>query len=172
MKKVLQVLDEHFEEFLIVVLLTIMTASIFYQVIMRYVFLKSPSWTEELTRFSFIWCAYFGVSLGIKKDAHISVMAAMHLLPAKGQKVMKIVADLVFLGFAILILYLGVQTTGTIAMLGRKSPALEIPMYYVYAALPVGFVCIIFRLLQSLYKQIRDFRKEDDVAAEKEDYSI
>ncbi len=65
-KKVLHFLDEHFEEMMLVILLAVMTASIFYQVVMRYVFNSAPSWTEELCRYSFIWCAYFGVSLGVK----------------------------------------------------------------------------------------------------------
>lgn len=162
MKKVLRMVDEHFEEVMLVILLAIMTASIFYQVVMRYVFSSAPSWTEELTRYSFIWCAYFGVSLGVKRDAHISVMAVIDLLPKKVQKVMRIVANLLFLAFAVLIFVLGLKTAMQIKMLGRKSPAMEIPMYYVYAALPVGFFCIILRLLQSIYHQIRDFGKGPD----------
>jgi TRAP-type C4-dicarboxylate transport system permease small subunit len=170
MKKVLKWLDEHFEESMIVALLTVMTFSIFYQVIMRYIFSNAPSWTEELTRYAFIWCAYFGVSLGIKKDAHISVMAVINLLPKKGQKVMHIVANLIFLAFAVIILVLGYQTMVTVASLGRRSPALEIPMYLVYAALPVGFICIVVRLIQAIYKQVRNFKQEEE--EQKEDYSI
>lgn len=155
MKKVLRFLDTWFEQIVLVALLSVMVAAIFYQVIMRYVFSNSPSWTEELTRYAFIWCIYFGVSYGVKMDAHIRVMAAVNLLPKKGQQVMVILADLLFLAFAVFILYQGVTMTSTIAMLGRKSPALEIPMQYIYSALPAGFVCIIFRLLQSLFYQVK-----------------
>ncbi len=162
MKKLLHFLDEHFEEMMLVILLAVMTASIFYQVVMRYVFNSAPSWTEELCRYSFIWCAYFGVSLGVKRNAHISVMAAVDLLPKKEQKVMHVVANLIFLAFAILIFVLGWKVTGQIKMLGRKSPAMEIPMWYVYGALPIGFLCIIFRLLQVLFHQIRTFGKEEE----------
>ena len=172
MKKVLRMVEEHFEEVMLVVLLAVMTAAIFYQVVMRYVFNAAPSWTEELTRYAFIWCAYFGVSLGVKKNAHISVMAAVNLLPQKGQKIMHIVANLIFLAFAVLILWLGIKTTSQIKMLGRKSPAMEIPMYWVYAASPVGFLCIILRLVQSIYHQIREFNREASVDKPEEDYSI
>ena len=78
MKRLSKFIDDHFEEMVIVMLLSVMTAAIFYQVIMRYLFNKAPSWTEELTRYAFIWCAYFGVSLGVKRNAHISVMAEVH----------------------------------------------------------------------------------------------
>ena len=56
-------------------------------------------------------------------------------------------------------------------MLGRRSPAMEIPMWFVYGALPVGFFCIILRLLQSIYHQIKDFNKAE-TEEPKEDYSI
>lgn len=158
MRKVLKLLDDHFEEVIIVILLAIMTISIFYQVIMRYIFGRAPSWTEELTRYAFIWCAYFGVSLGVKRDAHISVLAAINLLPKKGQEWMHIVANLIFLVFSVIILKLGVDTMLSIARLGRRSAALEIPMWIVYAALPVGFVCIILRLCQAIFFQCKALR--------------
>ena len=89
-------------------------------------------------------------------------MAAVDLLPKKEQKVMHVVANLIFLAFAILIFVLGWKVTGQIKMLGRKSPAMEISMWYVYGALPIGFLCIIFRLLQVLFHQIRTFGKEEE----------
>ena len=39
---------------------------------------------------------------------------------------------------------------------------MEIPMWYVYGALPIGFLCIIFRLLQVLFHLIRTFGKEEE----------
>ena len=160
MRKFLNFLDNYFEKIIIVTLMSVMVVAIFYQVIMRYVFSDSPSWTEEITRYAFIWCIYFGVSLGVKMDAHIRVMAAIELLPKKGQKVMMVIADLVFLAFSIFIFCLSIKMTGTIASLGRTSAALEIPMKYIYAALPAGFACIIIRLIQSLIRQVRHFKDE------------
>lgn len=158
MKRLSKFIDDHFEEMVIVMLLSVMTVAIFYQVIMRYLFNKAPSWTEELTRYAFIWCAYFGVSLGVKRNAHISVMAVIDLLSPKNRKKMYMIANVIFLAFSVIILKLGVETTMSIAKLGRKSAALEIPMWIVYAALPVGFTFIILRLIQAIYGQIRDIR--------------
>ncbi len=56
-------------------------------------------------------------------------MAAVDLLPEKKeQKVMHVVANLIFLAFAILIFVLGWEGDRTDQMLGRKSPAMEISM--------------------------------------------
>lgn len=47
--KVLKLIDDKLEEYLMVVLTVAMTALIFIQVVMRYVFHNSPAWTEELS---------------------------------------------------------------------------------------------------------------------------
>ena len=75
---------------------------------------------------------------------------------------MKKIVNVIFLAFSVIILKLGVETTMSIAKLGRKSAALEIPMWIVYAALPVGFAFIILRLIQAIYGQIRDIRRQNE----------
>ena len=44
-----------FEEYLLVISLAVTVTLIFYQVIMRFIFNDAPSWTEEVTRYIFIW---------------------------------------------------------------------------------------------------------------------
>lgn len=51
MKKVLQRLDRYAEEFLLVVFLGAMTLIMGVQVVSRYVFDMSLSWSEEITRY-------------------------------------------------------------------------------------------------------------------------
>lgn len=62
MKKVLHWLDENLEEFLLVVFLIAMTLIMGIQVLSRYVFGQSLSWSEEITRYLFIWSGFLSVS--------------------------------------------------------------------------------------------------------------
>ena len=55
MKKILHWLDENLEEFILVVFLIAMTLIMGIQVFCRYVLGMSLSWSEELTRYLFIW---------------------------------------------------------------------------------------------------------------------
>ena len=55
MKKALQWLDENLEEVLLVIALAAMAVIMGIQVIARYIFGASLSWSEELTRYIFIW---------------------------------------------------------------------------------------------------------------------
>ena len=55
MKKILHYLDEYLEEILMVIFLIAMTLIMGIQVFSRYVLGMSLSWSEEITRYLFIW---------------------------------------------------------------------------------------------------------------------
>ena len=61
MKKILHWLDENLEEFILVIFLIAMTLIMGIQVFCRYVLGMSLSWSEELTRYLFIWCGFLSV---------------------------------------------------------------------------------------------------------------
>ena len=63
MKKTLHWLDENLEEFILVIFLIAMTLIMGIQVLCRYVLGMSLSWSEELTRYLFIWCGFLSVRL-------------------------------------------------------------------------------------------------------------
>ena len=58
MKKTLHWLDENLEEFLLVVMLAAMTLIMGIQIFSRYALGQSLSWSEEVTRFLFIWSGF------------------------------------------------------------------------------------------------------------------
>ncbi len=59
---------EHLEEFFIIPLMFAMSIIIFIQVIMRYVFQNSLTWSEELARYMFVWLVYFAVSFTARRE--------------------------------------------------------------------------------------------------------
>src|SRR5665648_198612 len=61
------------EEYFLLTALVISVVLIFYQVVMRYVFNNSSSWTEELSRYLFIWMSWLGTSLSARENKHIRV---------------------------------------------------------------------------------------------------
>ena len=74
--KVLKWLDANLEKYCCVVLMSVMTVIIFVQVVARYVFQNSLSWSEELARYIFIWLVYLGISYGCQMRKHIKIDAA------------------------------------------------------------------------------------------------
>ena len=155
MKKLLKWLDENLEMSISIVLISVMTLLIFVQVIMRYVFKSSLSWSEELARYIFIWLIYFGVSYGAKIRKHIRIDAFVALFPKPIRKYLPLVGDILFFAFAVFIVRTSFSMVMKQAMLGQTSPAMRIPLTIVYAAPMVGFTLTAIRQIQSILFRIR-----------------
>src|SRR4030043_1114786 len=54
-------------------MVAVMTVIIILQVFMRYLFLYSLSWSEEVARYLMIWVSFLGASLALKYGFHIGV---------------------------------------------------------------------------------------------------
>lgn len=143
-------LDDHIEEIFLVLFSVLMVSVIFIQVIMRYAFDSSLSWSEELARYSFIWVVYIGISYGVKKQRHIKVDLLLLAFKDKGRIVFNIISNLLFLAFAIFVIRYGYDIASQLLAFGQKSPANQIPMGYVYMAAPIGMGLTSIRLIQNL----------------------
>ena len=84
MKKILHYLDEYLEEFLMVIFLIAMTLIMGIQVFSRYILGMSLSWSEEITRYLFIWSAFLSVSLCTRKCISINTIESGQVSPACG----------------------------------------------------------------------------------------
>lgn len=83
MRKTLHWLDENLEEFILVIFLIAMTLIMGIQVLCRYVLGMSLSWSEELTRYLFIWCGFLSVSYCSKKCLSIKIEQFVAIFPAE-----------------------------------------------------------------------------------------
>lgn len=148
-------LDENLESSILIVLSILTVVVIFIQVIMRYVFESSLVWSEELARYVFIWLVYIGVSYGVKRQAHISVDVLNFVFKKKGQFILAMCANIAVLIFVLLLTYYSFEV---VAQINRLSPAMSIPLKWVYAAPMVGFLLTTIRVIQSMTIKINTFR--------------
>jgi len=99
----MKILNDHLEEFFIIPLMFLMSGIICLQVVMRYVFQNSLVWSEELSRYLFIWLIYFAVSYTARREKHIRIDAAISLYPKKLRPYIDILSELIVLGFSVFI---------------------------------------------------------------------
>ena len=163
LKKVLKWLDDNIEVYICVALMSVMAVLIFVQVIARYVFGSSLSWSEELARYIFIWLIYIGISYGCKLRKHIKIEAALKLFPKKVRPYVTILGDILFFAFCLYIIFTGYRYCGTTADLGKYSPALKIPFQYVYLSIPVGFTLAAVRQIQCIVYRIKCIKNGEEV---------
>ncbi|MCM3744045.1 TRAP transporter small permease [Sporosarcina luteola] len=147
--KIIRWFDRHIEELLLTIFTSIMVTVIFVQVVMRRLD-NSLSWSEELARYCFIWLVYIGISYGVKKQRHIKVDVLLVMLNQKWKVILNILSTVLFIVFAIFVVYYGYEIANKLLSFGQQSPALHIPMGLVYMATPVGMGLTVIRLIQNL----------------------
>ena len=133
MKKLLYAIDSVIKYFLVLIVAVVSILG-FYQVVTRYAFNNASTWSEELIRFLFIWASCVGAGVGVKEHIHIGVDVVVNLFPVKLKAAVQLVVLVILCALgAFLIKYGLVLTAKTVHQL---SPALQISMAYVYAAIP------------------------------------
>lgn len=148
MRKAIHWLDENLEEFILIILLMGMTIIMGVQVFCRYALGMSLSWSEELTRYLFIWSGFISVSYCSKKCLSIKIEQFVAIFPRRGKAVFKVVNHTFELIFFIYMIPFAWSYMMSAVTSGQVSPACSIPMYYVQAAPFVSFILVAFRILQ------------------------
>ena len=148
MRKTLHWMDENLEEFILVIFLIAMTLIMGIQVLCRYVLGMSLSWSEELTRYLFIWCGFLSVSYCSKKCLSIKIEQFVAIFPRRGKAIFKVVNHTFELIFFIYMIPFAWSYMMSSVHSGQLSPACGIPMYYIQAAPFVSFILVAFRVLQ------------------------
>lgn len=148
MKKLLHGLDEYLEEVLLVILLAGMAVIMGIQVFCRYVLSMSLSWSEELTRYLFIWAGFLSISYCTKRCISIKIEQFVALFPKRGKALFKVINHTVELVLFFYLLPFSWRYLYSAIATGQTSPALGIPMYLVQAAPLAGFLLVAVRILQ------------------------
>ncbi|MGN1142161.1 MAG: TRAP transporter small permease [Oliverpabstia sp.] len=148
--KQLKWLDKHFEHVVLAVLLVVLTVLSFGNVIMRYVLKSGISWSDEVCKYALVLSGFFSIPCWIRYNTGIRVDALVELLPKKVRTVLLYLTDIM------MIILLGVMAKGAIELVktsmsvNQKSPALQIPMAYLYGTVAFTFILAIFRYIQMM----------------------
>lgn len=118
-------------------------------IVTRYIDGLTPFlWTDELARYSMIWCAFLAASSALKKGQFLRFDLFVNALPERFIRAATLVSDILILIFCFCLLKYGYAVI-PISFL-QKSSALQLPMFYPYLAIIIGtlFMClhVVFHL--------------------------
>lgn len=106
------------------------------------------TWAQELSIFMMVWMAKFGAAYGVRTGIHVGVDMLVNSLTGARQRYLILIGLLGGALFTMLIGLLGLRLVIHIAHTGQTSAVLEMPMWFVYAAVPAGSFLMCFRFLQ------------------------
>ncbi|MCG6882679.1 MAG: TRAP transporter large permease subunit [Silicimonas sp.] len=107
------------------------------QVFFRYVLNNSLPWPEEVARLGFVWVVFLGMALAIHRDAHLRI-DLVDRLPGNFSATISVGVRVVMVAAACAALaHHGLELVSR-AM--GATPALRIPISYLYGAVPAGAI--------------------------------
>src|SRR3954471_13895048 len=128
---------------LMVATVAVLIVPVSLQVFSRYTSLiPSYIWTEELSRFLFIWMVMLGAMVGVREATHFEVDVWPDLSPRAVAR-LRIVSNLFVLVFAVVFIWWGVK----FVQFGwrQESELAELPMPFIFLAWPLtGLTWLLF----------------------------
>lgn len=126
--------------------------SVLIQVISRTFLPKTPSWTEELARYLFIYMVAFGSSVAVHKKEFVAVDLVIDFLPNVIRKLIELIINIVLMIFVVFVL---LKSVLGFAILEYRmvSTAMQVPMQYIYFSMIILFGLLILSFgLEILYQ--------------------
>jgi TRAP-type C4-dicarboxylate transport system permease small subunit len=143
-------------------ILATVVVSVAASVVIRYfgLFGGSLYWVDELSRFTTIWMVMLGSAIALDARGHVAINVLPHLLPHRARKIINVVVDLSSALFVGVLGWYGYVIS--FFTMRQISPSLQVPMGYVYLAIPVSCTMMLARLLLFVARPSRPHADRDD----------
>lgn len=125
---------------------------VFGNVVLRYAFNSGITWSEEMSRFFFIWLIFIGAIGAFKDQEHLGVDMLVKKLSPNLKKVAFVINHILIL--YILWLVLEGSWKMTLINMESKAPATGISLAYIYGIGIVMSVCIAIIAVFNLYRAL------------------
>lgn len=133
------------------VCLGVLTALIFIQVVCRYIFHNSLSWSEEIARYLEVWIVFLCGAYALGHGQHVAMDLVITHIPPKAAAIVAKIHSCAFVFFSIFMLIYSVQF-----MITEKTQSMAslrwVPKNVAYLALPISAACMLIYSLTLLIK--------------------
>ncbi len=139
-------------EWLLIALLAVMVVLVFGNVVLRYAFNSGIVFSEEVSRFVFMWLTLIGALVVMKDNAHLGMSSVVDRLGETGQRICRFASDALTLACCALLAH-GTWKQVVIGM-DNRSPVTDVPLGLVYLCLLISSVGMALLLVHSLWRQL------------------
>ena len=155
---------DRIEEILCMVCTVVMTVLVFANVLSRYVFHNSLSFSEEITTYLFVLLSLMGTAIAARRRAHLGLSILTDAVPPAVRKVLHVVGFVIGALFSAALFYYGVLMVINQYNLGMETSAMQWPEWIYATFVPFGAFFIALRFLQAAVQELQ----ADDPHTDKE----
>jgi TRAP-type C4-dicarboxylate transport system permease small subunit len=143
--------------------------NVLWQVCTRYALASPSAYTDELSRYLLIWIGLIGAAYASGKRMHLAIDLLPNSLPGRARDAVGLlIQGLVGLFGLVVLVFGGMRLVWLQLRLEQTSPALQVPLGYVYLALPVSGVLIAFYATLLMLDHVRALGGRPRVPIERE----
>ena len=146
---------KHIEEVLAALILVVMLSLTFVNVVARYAFVASISYTEEITTALFVLLCMLGTAIAAKNQTHLGLSLITEQLPEKLARRVACVANLLGVAFSLALIVTGYGMVERQYFLKQITIALQWPEWIYGAFVPFGGLFMFARFLQAAVENWR-----------------
>jgi TRAP-type C4-dicarboxylate transport system permease small subunit len=153
MRSVKRALDRCIDGLMITLVVAI-AVLVLLQIVQRHIPIPSVPWTEEMSRYLFVYLTFIGSSLLIKERGHIVVDVLMERVPRRPRFVVYVLVELVVLAF--LYIFVSGMFRLTLASADAVAPSMQwFRMSYLYAGVWLGGILMLLYTSIEVVKGVR-----------------
>ena len=160
MKFIMKIIN-NIEEYAIVVMMAYMTIMNFVNVLARYLFSASFSFTEELTVTVFVWVTMLGIAIGFKRNAHLGMSFVVDQFKGKSRAMFVLLSAIMCFLFMGVLLIFGVEMIQGQMEMGSTTPVLGMPQYIQGMSIPVGAFFVLIHIIEANYVELKRILDEE-----------
>ena len=156
-------IDRNLERLALLVFYSMLVVTMAIEVLRREVFAYSSVWGEEIVRYSFIYLVWIGAAAAVRERGHIRIDVLFSFCSLQVKKCLYLFGDLVMLAVACIALYWSWESVVVSWQFGSVTHGLRLPMVLFLAAVPIGFLLMLYRLAQSILRDLKNFGSDKQV---------
>jgi TRAP-type C4-dicarboxylate transport system permease small subunit len=133
-----------------------MFACVLAQVVFRYFFASPLTWSDELARYLFVWCALLGWVVAARRRSHLVVQMGHERLPVRARALLQLTGALAAIAFAAVLVFHGTRIAER--NWDVETTALAFSVGVVYAIVPVAALAVALYALADAVRAIAAWR--------------
>lgn len=115
---------------------------------------RSLAFAEEISQFAMIFVTFIGASYAASKGRHIRMSAIYDNLSQRWQKATMLVITAITAVLMLVLTYYAVHYALTVRALGTVSPVLQVPLWLIYLAAPIGLALAAVQYAMAFFRNL------------------